>query len=403
MTSGYILAKVPKCFPARYALYHIWNFPYAYPGKHHEPCEYPDTPVFKAMFNEIARTDKNFNKTNYTCLATLMENGDDYLGFHSDNEKSIVPDSMIYCASFGVTRDIVYASKKDPQTKHSYSLPSGSVYCMSAQSQRTWRHSIPADPRIKRPRVSFTFRMLKSPIDTESEVVGNAISPPFQAKSDSTVSKALIPPIHRPCVTRKSANSTHVLFLTDSILKSFPEKSFGPNIICKKLVMYKLTDIYNYIHMFGHYDYVVISSGINDLSRYNYTAGHLSYFMKTFVRDICNSFPDTVFVFRSLLPTNIHWVNAAVTRFNYNMFLESIDLYNFNYFDTYFVNQNPNLLDRSDRNGIHISRPIIHHLSSQIITHITHCINHYSDTREVWPIRPAFREVLRERRTVSHW
>ena len=185
-------------------------------------------------------------------------------------------------------------------------------------------------------------------------------------------------------------------------MQSFPEKSFGPNIKCKKLMMYKLTDIYNYTHMFGHYDYVVISSGINDLSRYNYTADHLSYFMKTFIRDICNSFPDTIFVYRSLLPTNIHWVNVAVTRFNYNMFLESIDLINFNYFDTYLVNRNPNLLNRSG-NGIHISRPIIHYLSSQIITHITHCINHYSGTREVWPLRPAFREVLMERRMVSHW
>ena len=169
------------------------NFPYEYSGKHHDPCEYPNTPVFKAMFDQIACTDKTFNPSKYTCLVTLMEDGDDCLGFHSDDEGCIVPDSIIYCASFGATRDIAYASKKDPKTEHRYSLPHGSVYCMSALSQRTWRHSIPADRSIKRPRVSFTFRVIKPPFDIESDVVRNDISPPFQAESDPSVSPALIP------------------------------------------------------------------------------------------------------------------------------------------------------------------------------------------------------------------
>ena len=166
--------------------------------------------------------------------------------------------------------------------------------------------------------------------------------------------------------------------------------------------MYKLTDLYNHVHEFGFYDYVFISSGINDLSRYNYTAEHLSFVMRNTFKDLCLSFPETMFIFKSLTPTNIPWVNIAVDKFNLNMFSTSIGLFNFNFFDTYFVHKNINLLDKSG-NGIHISQPIIHHLSSQIVTHIIHCIHRYTDTRDSWPLRPAYRDILYRRRMGGPW
>ena len=204
------------------------DVPYRYPGKEHIPCEYPETPIFERMFTEIKRFDDDFTKSNYTCLVTQYDHGGDFINFHGDDEDSIVPDSTIYCASFGATRDIIFVSKMDPQTEHSYSLPSGSVYSMSAQSQHSWRHSIPRDPSITDCRVSFTFRRMKSPY--ESELASKPIKPPFVANSDPYVKTALIPPVHRPRFEGDSSNNKKVLFLTDSILRSFPEKSFGHNV-----------------------------------------------------------------------------------------------------------------------------------------------------------------------------
>ena len=124
--------------------------------------------------------------------------------------------------------------------------------------------------------------------------------------------------------------------------------------------------------------------------------------MKNTFRDLCLSFPETMFIFKGLTPTKIPWLNIAVDRFNFNMFYESIDIFNFNFFDTYFLHRNIHLLEKSG-NGIHISQSIIHHLSSQIVSHITHCIHRYTDTSDTWPLRPVFRDILYRRRMKSLW
>ncbi len=53
----------------------------------------------------------------------------------------------------------------------------------------------------------------------------------------------VVPPVHRPpTINTKKAK---VLFLTDSILKTFPENSFGPDFVCNKRPLYKITDLDN--------------------------------------------------------------------------------------------------------------------------------------------------------------
>ena len=182
---------------------------------------------------------------------------------------------------------------------------------------------------------------------------------------------------------------------------SFPANKFGPNIKCTKLSLFKLTDIEKYSSVFSQYDIVYISAGINDISRYEYTSEHLAYVMKDKIARICSMFPNTCFILSGLLPTKHEWVNSAVHSFNYSMFVESVNIFNFNYFDTYSV-YNPVLLD-SRGNGIHISHGSQQHLSRLIITHITHLTNRYTRTRDIWPLRPFYREVLYTIRTGRCW
>ena len=119
--------------------------------------------------------------------------------------------------------------------------------------------------------------------------------------------------------------------------------------------------------------------------------------MTNIFNELSWTFPKTTFIFKSILPTDFLWINTAIRHFNYNMFNYSIDRKDFNFFDTYFVDNDVDLIATSGRkaNGIHISQPVGQYLSAQIIKHVTHLHNHYMSTNEVWPIRPIFRNFLR--------
>ena len=124
--------------------------------------------------------------------------------------------------------------------------------------------------------------------------------------------------------------------------------------------------------------------------------------MKDVIARICSMFPNTCFILSGLLPTKHGWLNSAVHSFNYSMFVESVNIFNFNYFDTYSVYNNPLLL-ASRGNDIHISHEPQHHLSQHIVTHSTHLTTRYTRTRDVWPLRPFYREVLYSTRTGRRW
>ena len=388
----------------RYVAY-FGSIPYEYSGKSHSPCKYPDISFFDKMFKTISATNKHFTRENFTCVATLYPDGHSMIPFHSDSESSIKSDSEIYCVSIGADRSLLVASTADPKTEIGYNLKHGTVYTMTAASQFEWKHSVPAAPHITKPRVSFTFRELEDKlrdIDTEPHLpsVKNPLNAGF-GTTDNSPQATVVPPVHRPPII--NSNKAKVLFLTDSILKTFNDKSFGPDFVCNKRPLYKITDIDNYADEFASHNYVFISAGINDLSRYGYTAEHLTYVMRNKIKNLCSAFPETIFIFRALIPTKHTWLNVAVDTFNVNMFSDSVKTFNFNFFDTYTINRNPNLLDGKDRNGIHLSHSIIQYLSSQITLHITHLWNHYSHTREVWPLRPFYREILHRERVYGCW
>ena len=137
-------------------------------------------------------------------------------------------------------------------------IPDGSVYSMDADSQSVWGHSLVVDRSVSAARVSFTFRLMLDP-----GTVQRPIPPP-------------VPPIKPPePVKPRIAAGTHkrILFLTDSVLKDTPEYIFnriggGNSYRCVKKVNYELTNVFNFGPEFNYTDVVVMSCGVNDLSRY---------------------------------------------------------------------------------------------------------------------------------------
>jgi alkylated DNA repair dioxygenase AlkB len=81
------------------------------------------------------------------------------MGWHSDDEKMIVPKSAIASVSFGATRKFVFKHKKD-KTQVSTILENGSLLVMKGETQIDWLHALPKSTKIKTPRINLTFRMI---------------------------------------------------------------------------------------------------------------------------------------------------------------------------------------------------------------------------------------------------
>lgn len=94
-----------------------------------------------------------------SCLANLYHDGGEGMGWHSDDEKSIVRDSAIASLSLGAEREFRLKHKTTGR-QVSIMLESGSLLVMRGSTQRHWLHSVPKRRKITTPRVNLTFRAM---------------------------------------------------------------------------------------------------------------------------------------------------------------------------------------------------------------------------------------------------
>src|SRR3989338_9694986 len=83
---------------------------YYYTGMMHTAL--PLTHPYLIKLLEWVRSDSGKNYTQV--LINWYQNGNHYIGSHSDDTSQLVPQSDIYSFSFGQRRDFVITSKKDP-------------------------------------------------------------------------------------------------------------------------------------------------------------------------------------------------------------------------------------------------------------------------------------------------
>ena len=97
-------------------------------------------------------------------LLNLYNNGNDKMGWHADDEKELGRNPTIASVSLGETRrfDIKHKQNKDLQFK--FELTSGSLLIMRGALQHHWVHQIPAQKKVKEPRINLTFRTIKKPL-----------------------------------------------------------------------------------------------------------------------------------------------------------------------------------------------------------------------------------------------
>jgi alkylated DNA repair dioxygenase AlkB len=129
-------------------------YEYAYSGTTKTALPWTDDLMdLRRLAEEASRAQFN------SCLLNLYHNGNEGLGWHSDNEDSLVKNAAIAAISLGAERRFDLMHKKTKQ-KVSIMLENGSLLAMKGPTQSLWIHSLPKSSKVVEPRISLTFRRM---------------------------------------------------------------------------------------------------------------------------------------------------------------------------------------------------------------------------------------------------
>ncbi len=130
---------------------------YTYSGTTMHPE--PWTPVLSMMKVRIeAVAGIVFNSV----LLNFYRNGQDSMGWHSDDEPELGANPVIASVSFGATRTFQFKHKHNSELRQSIDLTPGSLLLMGGTTQHFWKHQIPKTKKTLGPRINLTFRAIKS-------------------------------------------------------------------------------------------------------------------------------------------------------------------------------------------------------------------------------------------------
>ena len=191
-----------------------------------------------------------------SALITMYKDGNDYIGFHSDDEPEIIDNSKIVTVSLGETRQIQFRPKTNKSTcgETSFSLVHGTVYSMSKESQDSYQHSIPKD-NSKTPRISITFRLLSAPhhsVLTETENLCNhPIKSPTNHKQHTVyISSSMFRELNPAKMSTSSQNATVLFYpgatagdMLDRLQKDHNFKSIQSDKVTKVYLLCATNDV----------------------------------------------------------------------------------------------------------------------------------------------------------------
>lgn len=128
---------------------------YRYSGKDHHGHGWP---IWLLPIKKEAESlaGQSFNAV----LLNWYQNGNEYMGWHADDEKILGPAPVVAMLSLGVTRPFLFRLKANHTIKHSIELENNSWLIMAADTQVFWQHTLPVRKRVKEERISLTFRLL---------------------------------------------------------------------------------------------------------------------------------------------------------------------------------------------------------------------------------------------------
>jgi alkylated DNA repair dioxygenase AlkB len=93
-------------------------------------------------------------------LLNYYRDGNDSVSWHRDNEKVLRVNPVIASVSFGATRTFKFRHVNNFSLVRSVELEHGTFVLMKGETQHKWQHQIPKSKKIRKPRISLTFRIM---------------------------------------------------------------------------------------------------------------------------------------------------------------------------------------------------------------------------------------------------
>ncbi len=117
----------------------------------------PDLALIRALVERYSGFAFN------SVLCNLYRDGDDYMGWHADDEPELGLQPAIASVSFGAARRFVFKPKSGAKERREFLLAAGSLLVMSGDLQEHWLHQLPKARKIEEARINLTLRQIKPP------------------------------------------------------------------------------------------------------------------------------------------------------------------------------------------------------------------------------------------------
>lgn len=149
----YVFGKKHK-EPRKTAWYGDEECVYSYAGKTNHPLPWTEELFQLKTDVEALIPGANFNSV----LLNQYRDGNDKMGWHSDNEKELGKNPIIASLSLGATRFFDLKHKRIKSLRKRLELPAGSLLIMCGSTQENWLHQVPQQKTVKDSRINLTFR-----------------------------------------------------------------------------------------------------------------------------------------------------------------------------------------------------------------------------------------------------
>lgn len=133
---------------------------YRYSGLLHEPLPWTQllTEIRERVQQQVAQMLNGV-------LLNLYRDGDDAMGWHSDDEPELGQQPLVASLNLGAARRFDFRRKGGSRIEHSIVLEHGSLLVMSGPTQHHWQHQIARSRKVSEPRLNLTFRqIIREPI-----------------------------------------------------------------------------------------------------------------------------------------------------------------------------------------------------------------------------------------------
>ena len=134
------------------------NKPLSYTYSNITKTAIPFTPLLDELKCIV---EKETGECYNSCLLNLYHNGEEGMGWHSDNDPDLLSHAAIASLSFGAQRKFSFKHKHSHNVV-SLPLKHGSLLVMKNQTQDYWLHALPKSKKVSDVRINLTFRTVIS-------------------------------------------------------------------------------------------------------------------------------------------------------------------------------------------------------------------------------------------------